>query len=339
MLWGMNQSQPTPLRGADEDPGIRRLIDQMSESRIRERLFYLAKDPLPFRKVNYTIPGHAKSTLDEADDWIESQLAGWGYAVWREACQGQAFACDRTKPLHHWYAAPPPDAPFYTLHNLYAMLGPAGCPPFGESTETSAPACNEIILLCSHKDSQSWIDCPGANDNAIGTACQMEIARVLRDYSPRHAIHFLFCNEEHIPWTSVAAAQGYRRRGQKLLGVFNTDGMGVKSDEDRAAGKMTNLSMYTTPEGKELADLVAEVNQRYGLGLIQSSRLREHPGDDDGSFVKAGFPRAIANFGGHPNGDPQYHMPGDVPERTDVKNATLTARAVLAAVLTLDKRE
>jgi hypothetical protein len=320
----MNQDPRKPARG-DESPAIRRLIDQMSEDRIRERLFYFAKDPLPFRKANDTLPGHAKSTLDEADDWIESQLQGWGYAVRREDCQAQAFACDRTKPLHHWYAAPPPGAPFYTLHNLYAQRG-------------GGPGHDAIILLCSHKDSQSWIDCPGANDNAIGTACQLEIARVLRDHSPRHAIHFLFCNEEHTPWTSVASAEGYRRRGEKLLGVFNTDGMGVKSDEDRLAGKMTNLAFYTAPEGKELADLMADVNERYGLGLIQTSRQRERPGDDDGSFVRAGFPRTIANFGCHPNGDPQYHLPGDVPERTDVRNATLTARAVLAAVLTLDSQ-
>jgi hypothetical protein len=136
----------------------------------------------------------------------------------------------------------------------------------------------------------------------------------------------------------VAAAEGYRARGQKIRAVFNTDGMGVKSDADRAAGKMTNISMYAAPEGKELADLMAEMNERYSLGLIQTSRMREQPGDDDGSFVRAGFPCAIANFGCHPNGDEQYHMPGDVPERTDVKNAAQTARAVLAAVLTLDKK-
>ncbi len=306
----------------NEDPTIRKLIDQVSEDLIRQRLFHLAKDPLPFRKVNFTIPGHAKCTLDEADDWIEEQLRGFGYEVRREPCRVQAFACDRTKPLHHWYAAPPPDAPWYTAHNLYAVL-----PGDGSS--------DEIIVVCCHKDSQSWIDCPGANDNAIGTSVVLELARVLRPCRVRRAVHFLFCNEEHVPWTSVVAAQNYRRAGTKIAAVFNTDSVGVKCDADRLAGKMTNVTLYTDPAGKALADLMAEVNETYGIGLIQTCQQRAQPGDDDGSFVKAGYPMAVGNFGGKPTGDEQYHMPGDVPERTDVKNATLTGKAILAAVLTV----
>jgi hypothetical protein len=304
---------------------IAQLLDQISQDRIRENLFCLAKDPLPYRKANYTLPGHAKSTLDEADDWIESRLASCGYAVRREPCRGQAFACDRTKPPHQWYSTPAPEAPFYTLNNLYAVL-------------PGQPGNDETILLCAHKDSQSWIASPGANDNAIGTAATLELAHVLRGYTPRRSIHFLFCNEEHIPWTSVAAAEGYRRRGEKLVAVFNNDGMGVKSDPDRAAGKLANVTGYTNPEGKALADLMAEVNERYRLGLEQSSYLRPAPGDDDGSFVKAGFPAAIVNTGSHPYADPQYHLVGDVPERTDVRNAAATAKAILAAVVTRDQR-
>jgi hypothetical protein len=304
---------------------IEELMAQVSVEKIRERVFYLAKDPLPFRKANYTIAGHAKSTLDEADDWIASQLETWGYAVRREACRVQAFACDRSKPAHHWYAAPAADAPFYAVHNLYAELTGEGERP-------------EIILICAHKDSQSWIDSPGANDNEIGTAAAMEMARVLRGYKQRRSIHFLFCNEEHIPWTSPIAAAGYKSRGDKIVAMFNSDGVGVKGDEERLAGKMSNVSMYTAPEGKVLADLMAEVNERYGLGLAQSSRQRQAPGDDDGSFVKAGFPCAIVNFGAYPYGDPEYHLPGDAPERVDYANAALTCKAMLAAVLTLDQR-
>jgi hypothetical protein len=304
---------------------ISELIQRVSEQRIRERLFHLARDPLPCRKANCTLPGHAKSTLAEADDFIEAQLRACGYDVRRQACQVQAYAYDATKPIHHRYAMPAPDAPFYTVHNLTAEL-------------PGAQAAGEIILLCAHKDSQSWIDSPGANDNAIGTAVTVEIADALSVYRPKRAIHFLFCNEEHRPWTSVAAAEGYRARGERIVAVLNTDGPGVKSDEDRAAGRMTNLSLYSTPEGQALAGVMAEVNERYALGLQQEARPRPYPNDDDGSFVKAGFPAAIANFGSFPKADPQYHMEGDTPDRTDVKNAALVARAIVAAVVTLDRR-
>ncbi len=41
---------------------------------MRKNLFYLARDPLPFRKLNFTLPGHDKNTLHEADDYIAGKL-------------------------------------------------------------------------------------------------------------------------------------------------------------------------------------------------------------------------------------------------------------------------
>ena len=41
---------------------------------------------------------------------------------------------------------------------------------------------------------------------------------------------------------------------------------------------------------------------------------RSRPGDDDGSFVQAGYGAAIINIGSWPYGDPEYHAEGDIPE-------------------------
>jgi Iap family predicted aminopeptidase len=90
-----------------------------------------------------------------------------------------------------------------------------------------------------------------------------------------------------------------------------------------------------TPEGKRLADLMAVVNADYGIGLIQRSFRRESPGDDDGSFVKAGYPAAVINVGSLPYADPYYHAEGDTAAHVDVENVWLSAQAVLAAALTL----
>ena len=305
------------------DP-IPQMLCDVSEDRIRQTLFTLAKDPFPRRTLNFTLPGHAKSTLHEADDWLVTQMQSWGYAPTREGCQVQAYRCDRNKPLHHWYSRPAPEDPFYTAYNLYAER--PGRQPTGH------------LILVAHKDSQSWIACPGANDNAIGTAVVLELARVLASYQGERTIRFLFCNEEHTPWTSEVAAAGSRARGEDLLGVFNCDGVGVKSDEDTARGVATNFSLYCTPEGQALGELMAEMNARYAIGLDQRSAPKGRVNDDDGSFIKAGFPRVIGNIGSWPYADPQYHFEGDVPERTDVHNACLTARATLAAVLTLAQR-
>ncbi len=310
--------------GNRADATVRRLIGDVNSVRMSKHLFYLAKDPLPYRKLNFTLPGHAKNTLYEADDYIAAQLESWGYHVEREAVQVQAFRRDTTKPKHAQYSPPKPEDPWYTAYNLYA-----------ERKGHSHP--DRIILICSHKDSQSWINSPGANDNAIGTAGALELARVLAKYDSACTIRFLFCNEEHTPWTSKVAAQKAKERGDNLIAIFNTDAIGVKSDEERAAGKKTNFIAYTKPEGKKLAELMLEVNTRYALGLEQRVVERKGPEDDDGSFVQAGYPAAIANFGSWPYGDPEYHSEGDTPDRTDVKNAAMTMQAILAALLTLDQ--
>ena len=302
------------------------LMQQLDVDRIRGTLHHLAEDPLPFRKANYALPGHDRSTLDEADDFIQEMLEASGYAVEKEGVAVQAYRCDETKPKSSQYSPPQPEDPWYTAYNLYAKK-------VGET------APDEIIVVISHKDSQSWVDSPGANDNAVGTATNLEIARVLAGYPNRRSLWFVYCNEEHTPWTSVTAAQNARERGDNIIAVFNLDSLGRKSDEDHAARITANVTLFTTPEGERLADLMAEVNDRYEIGLQQRKHQRTAPGDDDGSFVKAGYGAAIMNVGSYPYADPQYHAEGDTPGRVDLENVLLTARASLAAIVSVDRGE
>jgi len=306
------------------DASIRRLIRDVDPDRISKNLFYLAKDPLPYRKLNFTLPSHQKNTLYEADDYLAGKLEAWGYRVEREGVQVQAFRRDTTKPKLAQYSPPKPEDPWYTAYNLYA-----------EKKGRSHP--ERIIVVLAHKDSQSWIDSPGANDNAIGTVSVLEMARVLAEYTPESTIRFLLCNEEHTPWTSKTAAQNSKSRGDNIVAVFNMDGIGAKTAEQTAARKKTNVTVYTKPEGKHLADLMAQMNTRYSIGLEQRTATRSSPGDDDGSFVLAGYPAAVINIGSFPYGDPNYHVEGDVPETCDIDNAAMTVQATLAAVVTLDQ--
>ncbi len=296
------------------------LIRQVSAEEMRAALFYLAQDPLPYRRVNYTLPGHTQSTLDEADDYIQAQLESWGYAVEREGCPVQAFRRDRAKPITAQYSSPLPEDPWYTAYNLYART-PGSARP------------EEIVVAVAHKDSQSWIDSPGAYDNAVGTVASLEIARVLGGHRPARTICFLFCNEEHWPWTSVTAARRARERGDHIVAVFNLDGLGGKGTAEIEAGLKTNVTVYVGPEGERLAELMAEVNQAYGLGLRQSSYQAPAPGDDHGSFINEGFLAAVANIGSYPYADPNYHQEGDAPERVDSENLVLATQASLAAIV------
>jgi hypothetical protein len=306
------------------DANIHRLIGAVDTKRMSKHLFYLAKDPLPYRKLNLTLPGHKKNTLYEANDYLAGKLQTWGYRVEREGVQVQAFRRDTRKPKHAQYSPPKPEDPWYTAYNLYA-----------ERKGRSHP--DRVIVVLAHKDSQSWIDSPGANDNAIGTVGILEMACVLAEYTSESTIRFIFCNEEHTPWTSKTAAQKAKLRGDNIVAVFNMDGIGAKTAEETAAGKKTNVTAYTNPEGKRLAELMAEVNTRYSIGLEQRTAKRLRPGDDDGSFVLAGYPAAVVNIGSFPYGDPNYHAEGDIPETCDIKNAAMTVQATLAAIVTIDR--
>jgi len=299
------------------DP-IPALIEQVDADRMRKNLFYLSKDPLPYRKVNYTIPGHEKCTLYEADDFIAAHLRDCGYSVELEGCQVQAFRRDRSKPISSQYSPSKPEDPWYTAYNVY-----------GRKEGATRP--DEIVIFISHKDSQSWIDSPGAYDNAMGTVASIEIARVLKDFATDRSLWFIFCNEEHTHWTSITAAQNSRKRGDNIIAVFNIDSLGGKSQADIDAGRKTNATLYTEPEGKIFADLMVEVNEKYGIGLVQQKLQRTSPGDDDGSYINAGYKSAIVNVGSYPYGDPNYHTEGDIPELVDIENARMATQASLAA--------
>jgi Zn-dependent M28 family amino/carboxypeptidase len=267
------------------------------------------------------LPGHSLSTLEEADLWIEKNLTDWGYNSHRDETQVRAFGRDFSKPLAHQYAPPPDGAPYYTAHNIIA-----------ENKGSVSPG--RIIAIIAHKDSQSWISSPGANDNAIGTCAALELARIMKNYNPKHTLMFIFCNEEHTPWTSVTAAKNIKEAGHDVLALINLDAVGGKSADK--SGLLINVTRFTTPEGERLADLNKRLNDRFSIGLEQSKYRSENPGDDDGSFIKAGFPWAVLNIGSMPYSDPNYHLETDTPEKVDYDTAEKVVSLTLALILHLD---
>lgn len=302
---------------------IRDVLERVSADRMRRDLFSLCRDPLPFRTVSYSRPGQSASSLDEADALIRGVLEEAGYDVTTTKHRVQPFRCDRSKPLHHWYAKPEPGDPVYDAANIEAVRPGRVLP-------------EEIIQLVSHKDSMSWIDSPGAHDNAVGTVANMELSRVLAGCELRRTVRVLFCNEEHTPWTSRFAAEAAAARGDRIVAVLNVDSLDGKSDEEMASGRLTHVVAYSTDGGRELAELVAACAPRYGIGLAVRTVFKERVNDDDGMYINAGFRRTVMNLGSWPYADSEYHLPGDVPERVNLENVLLSTRLLLAAILELD---
>lgn len=305
-------------------PALKEAVRRVDESRIAEHLFHLSRDPLPRRTAALTLPGHAASTLREADAYIGDRLRASGFAVEEQECRVRAYGRDISKPLSQQYAAPDPLSPRLAAYNV-----------IGERKGAERP--EEVILLVSHKDSQSWIDSPGASDNATGTSANLELARVAGSLPLARTLRFLFCNEEHNPWTSRIYAESIRRRGDDLVAVYNLDSLGSKSREELLEGRKTLVSRFCRPEGAPFAELVGRMNDELGIGLRHRTARIDSPSDDDGSFVLAGWPMAVMEIGSVPNAYPHYHAETDVPENVDVANVRMAAQAVLGAILALDQ--
>ena len=291
----------------------------LSAERIHDDLFFLSGE-LPRRTVNLTRPGSSEHTLAEADRYLREQLNAAGHRVDSVTHRVQPFRCDRSKPMHHWYALPAEEDPWYEVTNLAVTL-----------TGSSTP--EEIVQLVAHKDSQSWIHSPGAYDNAVGAVALLELARTLETGTLERTVRLLWCNEEHRPWTSRFAAEEAAARGDDIVAVLNVDSLGGKSDDDIATGRMPHTITSSTPEGLNLARFVAACSADARLDVELAAK--EQINDDDGMFINAGFRAAVMNIGSWPYADAEYHLPGDRPERVDISNVVMSTELIRNAVIAL----
>lgn len=158
---------------------IEQALQRISGDRMRSDLLPLSREPLPFRTANHTRPGQQVDSLTAADAHIRGQLQAAGREVVTTVHRLQALRRDSTKPLHHGYCAPAPEDPAYDATTL-------------EATRQGAARADEFVQLVAHQDSMSWIDSPGAHDNATGTVVNLELARVLATCDPARSVGLQF---------------------------------------------------------------------------------------------------------------------------------------------------
>lgn len=170
---------------------------------------------------------------------------------------------------------------------------------------------NEIWVVGSHYDSR---ENPGADDNATGVGCQLEMARIFAQHHFARTIVFaMFDSEER--WESPS---GRHRLGSlryvaqhtndNIKGMISVDMIGwqAPAPNNNRAG-IRGRSSYSG-----LCNEVATALSTYGSGLIGMISTSENMSDHY-SFAQAGIP-ACCLIEYNYSGNTRYHTPNDFVE-------------------------
>jgi photosystem II stability/assembly factor-like uncharacterized protein len=129
----------------------------------------------------------------------------------------------------------------------------------GRITGTEYP--EKVISVIAHYDSISddkYNNAPGADDNATGTACVIECARVLSGISPDITIDFMPVSGEEVGlWGSSHYTNYLYLRGEEEIGTINMDMIGFvsKNPED--------LDLYSNEPSEWLIDYFISTTNIY----------------------------------------------------------------------------
>ncbi len=193
---------------------------------------------------------------------------------------------------------------------------------------------DEIVIVGGHHDSISterpWV-CPGAEDNASGTAVAMCAARAFRNLNFKRTVRFMgFGDEEAYLLGSEAYAKECAEKGEKIIAVLNADM--VSYDEE--SGTRDDLKVGAPDDAAWLVGYLQAVGGLYGQKLIY-----DWDGDwvsDDWSFIKVGYAALGVIEGDVGEGGsqeyPWYHTPEDTLDKLQPAFGARCARDLAATL-------
>jgi hypothetical protein len=197
-----------------------------------------------------------------------------------------------------------------------------------------------IYMIIGHIDSTSEIpntSAPGAEDNASGSACVLEAARVLSSYDFDYTIEFvLVSGEEQGLIGSEAYAEYCFNNGRNIAGVLNFDMISYEG----GYGWDTNIyADQYSPAEVALADLLGALTDEYSTAY--SVRINDDGptyGSDHYYFSLYGYPAPFsidAQLWGAPDWYPWYHSTDDVITRLDLDFGTEVVKGAVATLATV----
>ncbi len=187
---------------------------------------------------------------------------------------------------------------------------------------------DKIVILGGHYDSISpnVNHCPGADDNASGTACVLECAQLLSRYDFDCTIVLIaFSGEETGLLGSEAYASEAADRGDEIVAMVAVDMIGYVAPQD-----LMDLDIISNASSKWLRDRVFDAASLYVPDLPLTDGRLVGGTSDHASFWRNGF-NAIMFFEDGYSYTPYIHSENDVVGLSYI-NPTLAQGSVRTAV-------
>ncbi len=149
----------------------------------------------------------------------------------------------------------------------------------------------KLVILGSHIDSINQNNngnAPGADDNASGTATNLEVFRVLMasGFRPRHSIEIHGYAAEEIGLVgSKEIAESYKKQNKQVLAMVQFDMNGYASGEPKITFVSNGTTSNLTRQLQELAKMYNSIPATTGFLMFGSS--------DHASWSRQGFPVAF----------------------------------------------
>jgi photosystem II stability/assembly factor-like uncharacterized protein len=282
----------------------------------------------PTTAVGYVAGDSVIKTVNGGRTWTRVRAAS------AFECVAMAFADARHGVMADYYG----DAVYRTVDggSSWTDISPGlNVPEYNVVAErrgTEKP--DEIVIVGGHYDSISdarpW-DCPGAEDNASGTAVAMCAARVFRNLNFERTVRFMaFGDEEAYLLGSEAYAKECAEKGEKIIAVLNADM--VSYDEEN--GARDDLMVGAPNDAAWLVNYLKAVGGLYGQKLIYD--WDSEWVSDDWSFIKVGYAAVgvIEGDVGEGGGQeyPWYHTTGDTLDKLQPAFGARCARDLAATL-------
>ena len=322
---------PQPVQRLD--PAIQKIVGEISEERIAATLRALEK----FETRNtLSNPAQTNRGIGVARQWIREQFQSYSPRLEVSFDTHQIPKAGRI-----WKDV--------ELRNVVAILP-------GKQAQAKA----RWILVSGHYDSLNLKDAaglreqpekaaelfaPGVSDDASGTACALECARVMSQYEFDATLVFVaFAGEEQGLVGAQALAKRLKNQGQEIEAVLNNDIIG---NDTAGNGRTDNHHVLVFSEdpddspSRQLARFVRSIGTRYYPELTVDMIFRYDRfgrGGDHTAFNQEGYPgvrftTAAENFA-------NQHSPTDTFTNASVSYAAKVIRlnAAAAAALALAPR-